>query len=198
MPEYPSLQELREKLGGYLRNRRFKHSENVAKAARKLARRHLPELVVEAEIAGLLHDNAKGMTDAQLLAEVQRLGIEPTPIESHNPTLLHGKVGAALLAARFGIDDDRIRLAVADHVTGRPGMDGLSLVLFVADQAAADRDFPGVDELRQASKQDLAKAAFLVAKHKLLYIVQMHRPLEPTTVEVYNELRSRIKLNGQA
>jgi len=113
------LDSLQAQLATFIGPKRLAHSLSVAQAARRLAQRHCPELCDQAEIAGLLHDNAKGLSNEELLANARRLDIELSPIEAGHPELLHGKVGAGLLDERFGIDDAEVTQAVADHVTGR-------------------------------------------------------------------------------
>lgn len=180
------------RLGAYLPQVRVEHSLNVARAARELAELHCPDLVEKAWVAGLLHDNAKYMAPEELLTQARELGVDISPAELETPGLLHGKIGAVLLAERFGVSDAMISAAVADHVTGRPGMGPLSLVLFVADQSAADRDFDGVDELRDVAPRDLFKAAAMVSRYKLMYILASGKPIIMETVALYNELQSRL------
>jgi predicted HD superfamily hydrolase involved in NAD metabolism len=192
-----SIEDYDKLLQQYLGNKRLVHSRAVADAARKLAQRFAPEHVERAELAGLLHDNAKHMNDPELIDAVAHYDIEITPGELEQPQLLHGKVGAAQLSERFGVDDPLVVSAVADHVTGRVGMGTLSLILFVADQIADDRDFPGLVELRHFAMKDLYRAAFMVSQYKLQYIVKKERPIEGTTVAVYNELLRRVSANGE-
>jgi predicted HD superfamily hydrolase involved in NAD metabolism len=175
----------------YLGEQRVKHSANVEAAAIGLAQVFAPELAAAAQLAGLLHDNAKRLSAEELIRLARQHDIEITPVEAQLPQLLHGKVGAALLAERFGVDDARVAEAVAWHVTGHPNMSLLGRILFVADQIAADRDFPGIAELRAVAQKDLSLAVFMVAQLKLTYAVQRQRPLEPLTVAVYNEFRPR-------
>lgn len=188
----PALREdsrsLSSLLAQYIPPARVAHSENVARAAVELARRWAPGLEEQARLAGLLHDNAKGIPPNDLLALAGQLGVEVTPVERHYPALLHGKVGAKLLAQRFGVSDPAVEQACADHVTGRKGMDTLSRILYVADQAAADRDFPGVGNLRAVMFEDLDAAVLLVAKHKILHSAKKGQLLEPATVALYNSL----------
>ena len=178
-------------LAAFVPEKRHAHSLNVAAAARQLAERFAPEFADQAELAGLLHDNAKGMTVAELIEGAERLDIEVTDIERDQPKLLHGKVGAALLGERFGVEDMGIAQAVADHVTGRHGMGMLSEILFVADQAAADRDFPGVEQLRETAQRDLDAAVLQVLKFKLAYLMQKNRPIVLEWLAVYNEYVGR-------
>jgi len=193
----PDFNNLTEQLAAYLRPRRLKHSQNVAATAYELAQIHAPYLADEARLAGLLHDHAKSLGNKALIAQAARFDIEITPGERMSPGLLHGKIAAALLPERFGIDDPAIRRAIADHVTGRPGMGMLSRILFAADQASADRDFDGVAELRQVAREDLVRACLLVAKHKLSYTLYKERIIDPVTVEVYNELLRQVNADGR-
>jgi HD superfamily phosphohydrolase YqeK len=81
-----------------------------------------------------------------------------------------------------------VALAVADHVAGRAGMGLLSRILYVADQAAADRSFAGVEELRGLMRVSLEQAVLQVARNKLLAVVHRGWLVEPQTVALYNEL----------
>jgi predicted HD superfamily hydrolase involved in NAD metabolism len=174
-------------LAQYLGATRLRHSVNVALAARELALRFAPQLADKAALAGLLHDNAKRLPGSELTRLAAKLDIEVSAVERAWPALLHGKVGAALLSERFGLADLEVAQAMADHVTGRPGMGMLSRILFVADQSALDRDFPGVAQLREIAQQNLEQAVAYVSRFKLQYALQRGRLVEPTTVAVYNE-----------
>jgi predicted HD superfamily hydrolase involved in NAD metabolism len=189
-------QQLVDKLRVYLSPARVEHSLNVAEAAWTLALRFAPELADKAALAGLLHDNAKGLGAAELMEAARLHDIDITPAERKYPKLLHGKVGAALLGERFGVWDAEIGQCVADHVTGRVGMGPLSRVLFVADQTARDRDFYGVEELRQVAAASLERAVLIVARIKLIYVISKQRIIEPMTVAVYNEQLMRVQEHG--
>lgn len=175
-------------LAQYLGSTRHTHSHNVAKLARQLAQRYAPELADKAELAGLLHDNAKKIKGAELIRLATEHDIEITPVERLTPNLLHGKIGALLLEERFDVSDKEIAQAVSDHVTGRLNMGMLSRILFVADQAAEDREFPGVSGLRESAASDLDHALFIAVKQKLNYVISMSRVVEPRSVELYNSL----------
>jgi len=190
-PHAPDTASLSALLAQYLPAQRVAPSGNVARAAVEMARRWAPELEPQAQLAGLLHDNAKGLPQQELLASAEELRVPITDIERRVPALLHGKVGAALLPQRFGVEDAEVEQAIRDHVTGRTGMPLLSQILYVADQAAADRDFSGVDDLRAVMLTDLDAAVLLVAKHKILHSAKRGALLEPNTVELYNSLAGK-------
>src|SRR4051812_7582439 len=128
-PSADGLREYAATLAQFIPAARVAHSENVCRAAGMLARRWAPELEAQARQAGLLHDNAKGMDPQELLTRAKELQLPVTPVEERYPALLHGKVGAALLQERFGVDDAEVEQACADHVTGRRGMGTLSKIL---------------------------------------------------------------------
>ena len=86
-----------------------------------------------------------------------------------------------------------VEQAVCDHVTGRPGMGLLSKLLYVADYTSADRSFPGVEEVREISRQDLDAAVFAVASGKLRSIIERGLMIESNTVALYNEYREHAR-----
>lgn len=180
-----------EQLAQFLGPARIRHSVNVADTAMELARLHAPHLELQAELAGLLHDHGKRFTGAELIELAKKHDIKVTAVEAAQPELLHGKVGAALLAERFGVQDPAVAEAIADHVTGRPGMSQLSCLLFVADQLSADREFKGVAEVRELARRDLQAAVLQVVKHKLNYVMLKNRPIEERSVALYNEMLAR-------
>jgi predicted HD superfamily hydrolase involved in NAD metabolism len=177
------------RLHDFLGAGRVQHCENVADTAVELARRFAPELTRQAEIAGLVHDSAKKLRDEQLIELARRFDIDITPGERETPQLLHGKVGSALLPERFGIDDPEVRTAVTDHVCGRAEMGLLSQLLFVADQIAAGRDFPGVADVREVARRDLQAAVGWVARKKIEHVLGQGQWIEPATVDVWNRFR---------
>lgn len=181
-------EQLSELLGKFLGKKRMAHSISVAKNAAKLARLYAPDKEQDAWIAGLLHDHAKKLEGRRFIKVARDFDIEVCELEEQEPSLLHGKVGAAMLKGRFGIETPRVCLAIADHVTGRPGMGLLSKLLYVADQIADDREFEGVAELRTIAKVDLEQAVLEVSKNKLTYVLSKGRPLMSLTVDLYNSL----------
>ena len=72
--------------------RRYEHTLGVAYTATALAMRYGASLK-DAEMAGLLHDCAKCLTDEKRLAICEKHNISINEIERRNPFLLHAKVG---------------------------------------------------------------------------------------------------------
>lgn len=193
MLDHGERERLTQQLGEYMGSVRHDHSVKVATACVRLARIHAPELEDKAELAGLLHDNAKKMPVPDQLAIARERGLEISPSEEQSPELLHGKVGALLLRRRFGIADPEVEQAIADHVTGRAGMGMLSKLLYVADYTSADRQMEGVEAVRELSLSDLDAAVFAVASAKLRSIIDRGLLIESGTVDLYNEHRGHAR-----
>ena len=95
MAEY-DFDAIRHKLSKYIDESRMTHTLGVMYTAAALAMHYAPEgtedeLLCQAMIAGLLHDNAKCMSDAQMLEKALKHSIDVTESERDNPFLLHGK-----------------------------------------------------------------------------------------------------------
>jgi predicted HD superfamily hydrolase involved in NAD metabolism len=189
MLEHAERERLSRLLQQYMGAKRYNHSCKVAAACVRLAQVHAPELEDQAELAGLLHDNAKRLPVEDQLAIARERGLQVSSAEEASPGLLHGKIGAALLKRRFGIDDAEVELAICDHVTGRAGMGLLSRLLYVADYTSADRSIAGLDEIRELAKQDLDSAVFEVSAAKLRSVIDRGLLIESNTVELYNCFR---------
>jgi predicted HD superfamily hydrolase involved in NAD metabolism len=165
--------------------RRREHSQRVAEAAAELARRYgaAPEA---AEIAGLLHDYCRELSDVETLAAAARYGIDVGPVEARRPRkILHGPVAAVELA-EDGLDAD-IAGAIARHTTGGAGMTVLEKCLYVADFCEPGRDFAGLDEVRTLARTSLDEAVAAAARISLLDLITLKRGVVPDALALYNE-----------
>ena len=97
-----SLKKLRMQIEKVQDAKRFEHTLGVCYTASCLAMVFGGD-VRSAQIAGLLHDCAKCMSDKKRLAICEKAGLEVTDVERKNPFLLHAKVGAYLAEKKYGI-----------------------------------------------------------------------------------------------
>ena len=86
-----------------------------------------------------------------------KYGIIADTVEKEEPQLLHAMTGAALSRELFGIGDE-VYGAIRWHTTGRPGMNRLEKILYLADAMEPGRAYDGVEKLRKAAFEDLDKA----------------------------------------
>lgn len=177
--------DYQEMVRPFLSERRLHHSECVAKMARHLAERYAadPE---KAFCAGMLHDILKEQPKEEQLKMMDEFGIILTDEERSAPKLWHAVLGAAYLERRGGISDREILNAIRYHTTARADMSLLEKVLFVADFISDDREFEGVEELREAAEESLEKAVLLGCTMTVQDLAENHLTIHPDTIAAYN------------
>ena len=84
---------IQEKLCKKLDDKRYRHTLGVMYTSAALAMAHGQD-VKRAQLAGLLHDCAKCVSNKKKVKICQKHEIPVTPFEEENPFLLHAKLGA--------------------------------------------------------------------------------------------------------
>lgn len=128
--------------------KRRKHTAGVIVLAKRFAKR-LGVDEDKAEIASLLHDNAK------YLNYLDFHGF--TLPESMPKNVIHQFLGAYVAEKILGIQDEQILTAIKYHTTGRAGMSPLEKIVFMADVLEKSRTFEGVEKLREITEADFEK-----------------------------------------
>jgi predicted HD superfamily hydrolase involved in NAD metabolism len=166
-----------------------RHIEGVVGEARRLARLHGVD-EERAALAALGHDVARAVPPSDLPRVAAEHGLEPSEIERAEPILLHGPVGALILAGRYGIEDEDVLAAARYHTTGRAGMSPVEKVVFVADKIEEGkvREQPELAAVRQAAERDLDEAILAYLDVHTARAVRRGWPLHPDAVAARNEL----------
>jgi len=170
----------------HLTKERFDHTLRVAEEAVTLARLyHVDEK--QAELAALFHDYAKyrPLKEMERIIRASRL---PKDLLNYHHELWHGPVGALLIEYEYGVMDKEIQSAVHCHTTGKASMNKLDLIIFVADYIEPGRNFPGLEEVREAAKSNLHYASYLVSRNTIHYLSSKNRLIYPDTFYTYNDL----------
>ena len=170
-----------------LKENRYVHSLNVADSAKELAERY-GCAKEKAYTAGLLHDVMKNASDFEQLSAIEKAGDELTVCEKANKKLWHAVAGAAFIRTELNITDKDIIDAVRYHTTARKNMSVLEKVIYVADFISADRNYPGVEEVREAAEESLEKAMMIGLEFCIHEIVERKQILHPDSVDAYNEI----------
>ncbi len=113
-------------------------------------------------LASVLHDIAK---DGR---------IEGSPVK-------HQFEGAKVAREEFGVEDQEVLKAIETHTTGEPNMTPLQKLIYLADMIEPARDFPTVDEIRKAVKDDFDAGFRLAVERTLDYLKESNRPIHPLT-----------------
>lgn len=184
-----------EKLRDYLPEKRLRHSLGVAEAACTLCR-ILGYDEKKAEIAGILHDNAKYIKFCDVENYCIRYGIELDELESESTALSHSIVGSYIARYEFGIDDEEVLNAIRYHTTGRPNMKPLEKIIFLADLIEKNRDYPEVDELRKLVYDGMIDEAIVKSIDNTIAVVLAKKaPLHTRTVETRNYYIRKLRSN---
>ena len=155
----PELSWLREKVMPYLSERRVAHCAGCESQAVLLAM-HWGEDPDTAAIAGILHDITKSLDKDKQLILCEKYGIILDDYEKQVPALLHARTGAELAKELFGISEE-IYEAIRWHTTGKPDMSALEKIIYLADFTEPNRDFEGVEVLRDLCFENLDEAMAL-------------------------------------
>ena len=183
---YQKEQDVEEKLKSMLSEGRFVHSLGVRDTAMKMAEIFGAD-VKKAEIAGLLHDNAKNMDS--LYERCQDLEVELDEFEKQNIGLVHAKLGAETAKCEFGITDAEIIDAIRWHTIGRVNMSLLEKIVFVSDLAEPGRDFPELDLLRKLAFSDIDKALYECVRRTVAVNEARNHPIHPNAYEILKSLK---------
>ena len=177
-------------LRGRLTPKRYRHSLAVAEQAEHLARKYGVD-PQKARTAGLLHDILKDTDGDSQLQIFKDFGILLDAVEQQAPKLWHAHAGAVFLEHILGITDPDILLPIRYHTTGRAGMSGLEVVLYLADFTSADRDYPDVDVMRELTERNVDEAMRYALKYTIDDLNERGMPVHPDTLACYKEYCER-------
>ena len=166
-----------------LPEKRRRHTANVIVKAISLAKK-LGVDADKAETAALLHDVAK-YRKVEEYPEFSLPGGVPQPV-------VHQFLGAFIAKKELGICDDDVLNAIKYHTTGRKNMSALEKIVFIADLIEEDRDFDGVDSIREAIEDDFDKGFAFALSELNKFLSKSGDPVYYLTVECrdfYNHKR---------
>lgn len=171
---------------------KFQHSVGVEVLAGELAKRNgLDEYA--AQLAAITHDLAKSYSHREQLEKADKWKLIYYPEDREHPQVIHGRISAYLLKDEYGVTNQDILNAVANHTLGRPDMSDLEMLIYSTDLTEPGRNYDGVDKLRQKLYYDLRGGTLACMEHTLSYLRQMDRAVHPLTVLAYQDLKNKLK-----
>lgn len=174
---------------------RYKHTLGVVDSALVLGKINGVQKK-QVEVAALLHDCAKNLSDDRLLKIARKRHIPVDVIMLHEPQLLHGPVGAVIAREKYGVTDESILNAIRYHTTGRVGMDNLEKIIYLADYIEPGRNFPGIDKLRKTAAENLDKGVYMALSNTIEYVLKKNGFIHPLSVSARNDLLLKRKGNA--
>lgn len=183
-----SLQELEECLPAFIKPERMAHVLGCRDMALELAKRWGadPE---KAQRAALLHDITKALDGPPQLTLCRGLGILLDDFSKNHPKTLHAFTGSLVAERIFGESPDVVQ-AIASHTTGKPGMNTLEQIIYIADMMEMTRTYPGVEKLRSLAFSNLEAAVKLGISNTIEILKARGEDIHPdgqATLEWFNE-----------
>ena len=162
--------------------KRFLHTMNVKKLAVRMAQ-HYGVDTEKAALAAVLHDSAKELPRTELLQIMQDNAIIKKGTQNRPEPVWHGICAAILAKTQWNVQDEEILSAIACHTTGKENMSKLDKILFLADMTSAERDYPGVEELRSLEMRNLDKAMIQALKMTISFVEQKNAIADPESAK---------------
>ncbi len=167
--------------------KRHAHILGVEQEAVKLAKRWGGDETA-ARRAAILHDCTKYWSTQRHLAYCEEYKLPLDPLELKSEKLLHAKTGALVARHIFG-QSDEVFDAIYCHTTGKKDMTLLDKIIYIADYMEPNRDFPGVERLRELAYTDLDAAVALGCEMSIREMEEKGREVHPNTSMALASLR---------
>ena len=191
------LTKIRKAMEKTLDPKRYEHTLGVEFTAAALAMRY-DVSIMNAQLAGLLHDCAKCLSNEKKLSICKKYNISINEIEKKNPFLLHAKVGSFLAMDEYGVTDSDVINAILNHTTGRPGMSLLEKIIFVADYIEPGRKHaPNLSEIRKLAFVNLEQALIQILHDTLKYLNESEGEIDPMTSKTYAYYCSEAEMDNK-
>ncbi|MNE50771.1 putative nicotinate-nucleotide adenylyltransferase [compost metagenome] len=148
-----------------------------------------------AELAAILHDVSKYWPTERMAGIIRDKNL-PEELLSYDKELWHAPVGAWVAEHEYGVKDPEVLDAIRYHTSGRRGMTKLEKIVCLADYMEPGRDFPGVEQIRELSKQSLEQALAAGFSSTISFLLEKGKRIFPLTVEARNGLLEEIMTGG--
>jgi len=115
------------------------------------------------------------------------------------PHLLHADVSAIIARDTFGVEDEEVLQAIANHTLGRPGMSLLSCIVFLADSLEPGRgNTPELENLRLLSRENIDRAVWKSSDYSLKFLIESHCLIHQRTIATRNWFLQKSKSKPQS
>ena len=136
--------------------------------------------VTDAARAGILHDITKAIDGPLQLTLCAAYGKLLDDFSKRYPRTLHALTGSMVAQRIFG-ENPSVVSAIESHTTGKANMTLLEKIIYVADYMEPNRDFPGVQMLRELAFSDLDGALKLGLEMTLEHLKAQGAEVSPAS-----------------
>lgn len=164
--------------------KRFAHCVRVSETSRKLAKLNNYD-EDKAALAGFVHDYAKQVPIEEYRKVIKEQDFDKDLL-NWNRAIWHGIVGTYFIKRDLKITDPEILQAVWRHTTADTEMTVLDKIVFMADFIEPGRNFPGVDQARKITFENLDAGVGYQLAHTLEFLIEQRNKIYPRTLLAYN------------
>lgn len=180
-----SIKEINEYLKSNLKPSRYEHTLGVVETAKALAK--LNGISEEkAEIAALAHDVAKNLSKDKMEEIIKENNILLSEVEKKNFNLWHSIIAPIEAKEKLKIQDNEILDAIRWHTTGKENMSILTKIIYIADMIEPNRNFPGVEKIRQLTFENLDKGVMYGLSESIKDLLNKNMLIDLNTIKARN------------
>ena len=136
----------------------------------------------DAARAGILHDITKAIDGPLQLTLCDAYGKILSDFSKRYPKTLHALTGSLVAGRIFG-ENEAVVSAIEHHTTGKANMNLLEKIIYVADYMEPNRNFPGVEKLRELAFTDMDAALKLGLEMTLEHLKNQGNEVSPESRE---------------
>ena len=175
------MEQLEQVVISLLKPNRVAHVLGCRDTAVELAK-HWGADPVDAARAGILHDITKAIDGPLQLTLCEAYGKILSDFSRRYPKTLHALTGSLVAERIFG-ENKAVVSAIEHHTTGKADMSLLEKIIYVADYMEPNRDFPGVEKLRELAYKDMDAALKLGLEMTLEHLNRQGAEVSPESRE---------------
>ena len=184
------MEELEQVVIRLLNPNRVAHVLGCRDTAVALAR-HWGANETDAARAGILHDITKAIDGPLQLTLCDAYGKILSDFSKRYPKTLHALTGSLVAQRIFG-ENEAVVSAIEHHTTGKADMNLLETIIYVADYMEPNRNFPGVEKLRELAFTDIQAALKLGLEMTLEHLKRQGNEVSPESREALAWLGTQI------
>ena len=136
----------------------------------------------DAARAAILHDITKAIDGPLQLTLCDAYGKILSDFSRKYPKTLHALTGSMVARRIFG-ENDAVVSAIEWHTTGKADMNLLEKIIYVADYMEPNRNFPGVEKLRELAYSNMDAAMKLGLEMTLEHLKRQGAEVSPESRE---------------
>ena len=175
------MDQLEQVVISLLNPNRVAHVLGCRDTAVELAK-HWGADVTDAARAGILHDITKAIDGPLQLTLCDAYGKILSDFSKRYPKTLHALTGSLVAGRIFG-ENEAVVSAIEHHTTGKADMSLLEKIIYVADYMEPNRNFPGVEKLRELAYTDIDAALKLGLEMTLDHLNRQGNEVSPESRE---------------